>query len=146
MKRNKQQGQESGEKIWVENPSLHLTMLYYMQELRRKPGQESLPQIKEWQDEITSDFSKGSYIVPAEKEGKGLAAVKVNEQLFQAIFTDILEFQKFNREGRLRPLVVTADKIPQIMTEEAKGVILNPMGVRMPLQIKKASGQPKQDA
>ena len=135
VKRNKQQGQESGEKIWVENPSLHLTMLYYMQELRRKPGQESLPQIKEWQDEITSDFSKGSYIVPAE-----------NEQLFQAIFTDILEFQKFNREGRLRPLVVTADKIPQIMTEEAKGVILNPMGVRMPLQIKKASGQPKQDA
>ena len=70
----------------------------------------------------------------------------MNEQLFQAIFTDILEFQKFNREGRLRPLVVTADKIPQIMTEEAKGVILNPMGVRMPLQIKKASGQPKQDA
>ena len=146
VKRNKQQGQESGEKIWVENPSLHLTMLYYMQELRRKPGQESLPQIKEWQDEITSDFSKGSYIVPAEKEGKGLAAVKVNEQLFQAIFTDILEFQKFNREGRLRPLVVTADKIPQIMTEEAKGVILNPMGVRMPLRSKKASGQPKQDA
>ena len=72
-----------------------------------------------------------------EKEGKGLAAVKVNEQLFQAIFTDILEFQKFNREGKLRPLVVTADKIPQIMTEEAKGVILNPMGVRMPLQIKR---------
>ena len=110
VKRNKQQGQESGEKIWVENPSLHLTMLYYMQELRRKPGQESLPQIKEWQDEITSDFSKGSYIVPAEKEGKGLAAVKVNEQLFQAIFTDILEFQKFNREGRLRPLVADHDR------------------------------------
>jgi len=144
VKRNKQQGQESGEKIWVENPSLHLTMLYYMQELRRKPGQESLPEIKEWQ--ISNDFSKGSFIVPVEKEGKGLAAVKVNEQLFQAIFTDILEFQKFNREGKLRPLVVTADKIPQIMTEEAKGVILNPMGVRMPLQIKRTAGQPKQDA
>ena len=146
VKRNKQQGQESGEKIWVENPSLHLTMLYYMQELRRKPGQEGLPEIKEWQDEISNDFSKGSFIVPVEKEGKGLAAVKVNEQLFQAIFTDILEFQKFNREGKLRPLVVTADKIPQIMTEEAKGVILNPMGVRMPLQIKRTAGQPKQDA
>ena len=146
VKRNNQQGQESGEKIWVENPSLHLTMLYYMQELRRKPGQENLPQIKEWQDEISNDFSKGSFIVPVEKEGKGLAAVKVNEQLFQAIFTDILEFQRFNREGKLRPLVVTADKIPQIMTEEAKGVILNPMGVRMPLQIKRTAGQTKQNA
>ena len=146
MKRNNQQGQESGEKIWVENPSLHLTMLYYMQELRRKPGQENLPQIKEWQDEISNDFGKGSFIVPVEKEGKGLAAVKVNEQLFQAIFTDILEFQRFNREGKLRPLVVTADKIPQIMTEEAKGVILNPMGVRMTLQIKRTAGQTKQNA
>mgnify|MGYP000009507108 FL=1 len=146
VKRNKQQGQETGEKVWVENPSLHLTMLYYMQELRRKPGQENLPQIKEWQDEISNDFGKGSFIVPVEKEGKGLAAVKVNEQLFQAIFTDILEFQRFNREGKLRPLVVTADKIPQIMTEEAKGVILNPMGVRMPLQIKRTAGQTKQNA
>ena len=58
VKRNKQQGQETGEKVWVENPSLHLTMLYYMQELRKKPGQENLPEIKEWQDEISNGFSK----------------------------------------------------------------------------------------
>ena len=145
VRRNKPEQDPEG-KLWVENPALHLTALYYMQETRKQPGQEENPQIKEWQDEISNDFSKGSFIIPVEKEGKGLAAVKVNEQLFQAIFTDILEFQKFNREGKLRPLVVTADKIPQIMTEEAKGVILNPMGVRMPLQIKRTAGQPKQDA
>ena len=143
VKRNKQQGQESGEKIWVENPSLHLTMLYYMQELRRKPGQESLPQIKEWQDEITSDFSKGSYIVPAEKEGKGLAAVKVNEQLFQAIFTDILEFQKFNREDQLRPVIVPAEKVSQVLAGDAIGIILNPVGINLPLAVNRP---PKQES
>ena len=57
--------------------------------------------------------------------------------MYQAIFTDIMEFQKFNRENQLRPLVITADKIPQILVAEAVGVLLNPMGVRMPLQIKK---------
>ena len=145
VRRNKPEQDPEG-KLLVENPSLHLTALYYMQETRKPSVQEGNPQIKEWQDEISNDFGKGSFIVPVEKEGKGLAAVKVNEQLFQAIFTDILEFQRFNREGKLRPLVVTADKIPQIMTEEAKGVILNPMGVRMPLQIKRTAGQTKQNA
>ncbi len=57
--------------------------------------------------------------------------------MYQAIFTDFMEFQKFNRENQLRPLVITADKIPQILVAEAVGVLLNPMGVRMPLQIKK---------
>ena len=97
-----------------------------MQELRKKHREFPPGDWKRRQDEISNDFSKGSFIIPVEKEGKGLAAVKVNEQLFQAIFTDILEFQKFNREGKLRPLVVTADKIPQIMTEEVTGVISIP--------------------
>ena len=139
VKRNNQQGQESGEKIWVENPSLHLTMLYYMQELRRKPGQENLPQIKEWQDEISNYFSKGSFIAAVQKEGNGIPVVKLNDkEVYQAIFTDIMEFQKFNKENQLRPIVVTADKIPQILVAEATGVLLNPMGVRMPLQVKRA--------
>ena len=140
VKRNKQEQLPDG-KVWVENPSLHLTALYYMQELRRKPGQESNPQIKEWQDEIANDFNKGSFILPVQKEGSGIAVIKLNEEVFQAIFTDILEFQKFNREGRLRPIVVNAHKIPQIMAPEAKGVVVNPLGVRMPLQIKRTAGE-----
>lgn len=129
-------------KVWVENPALHLTALYYMQELRRKPGQENSPQLKEWQDEIASHFAKGSFIIPVEKEGNGTAMLKLNDgQLYHAIFTDALEFQKFNKDNKLRAMIVTADKIPQMLAEEAKGVILNPMGVRMPLMIRKPAGQ-----
>jgi len=125
-------------KMWVENPELHLTALYYMQELRKQPAQENSPQLREWQEEISNYFAKGSFIVPVQKEGNGIPVIKLNDQeVYQAIFTDIMEFQKFNRENQLRPLVITADKIPQILVAEAVGVLLNPMGVRMPLQIKK---------
>lgn len=134
--------QEPDGNIWVENPALHLTSLYYMQELRREPGQEAHPQLQEWQEEISNYFAKGSFIVPVQREGTGIPVIKLNDQeVYQAIFTDIMEFQKFNQENQLRPIVVTADKIPQVLVAEARGVLLNPMGVRMPLQIKKAEQQ-----
>ena len=138
VRRNKPEQDPEG-KLWVENPALHLTALYYMQETRKQPGQEENPQIKEWQDEISNYFSKGSFIVAVQKEGNGIPVVKLNDkEVYQAIFTDIMEFQKFNKENQLRPIVVTADKIPQILVAEATGVLLNPMGVRMPLQVKRA--------
>ena len=55
-------------KMWVENPELHLTALYYMQELRKQPAQENSPQLREWQEEISNYFAKGSFIVPVQKE------------------------------------------------------------------------------
>lgn len=133
--------------MWVENPSLHLTALYYMQELRRKPGQEEEnPQIREWQEEISNYFTKGTFIAAVEKEGKGVPIVKLNDnEMYQAIFTDMMEFQKFNQEDRLRPVIVSANRIPKILVAEASGVLLNPMGVRMPLQVKRAE-QPTEGA
>ena len=138
VRRNKPEQDPEG-KLLVENPSLHLTALYYMQETRKPSVQEGNPQIKEWQDEISNYFSKGSFIAAVQKEGNGIPVVKLNDkEVYQAIFTDIMEFQKFNKENQLRPIVVTADKIPQILVAEATGVLLNPMGVRMPLQVKRA--------
>lgn len=131
--------QEPDGKIWVENPALHLTSLYYMQELRREQGQEPHPQLSGWQEEISNYFAKGSFIVPIQREGSGIPVIKLNDQeVYQAIFTDIMEFQKFNQENQLRPIVVEAGKIPQVLVAEANGVLLNPAGVRMPLQVKRA--------
>lgn len=130
--------QEQEDKVWVENPSLHLTALYYMQELRRQPDQAGSPQMKEWQDEISNYFIKGNYIVPVQKEGSGIPVIKLNDgEVYEAIFTDIMEFQKFNQDDQLRPIVVAADKIPQVLVAEAKGVLLNPAGVKMPLKVEK---------
>ena len=122
VRRNKPEQDPEG-KLLVENPSLHLTALYYMQETRKPSVQEGNPQIKEWQDEISNYFSKGSFIAAVQKEGNGIPVVKLNDkEVYQAIFTDIMEFQKFNKENQLRPIVVTADKIPQILVAEATGL------------------------
>lgn len=125
-------------KVWVENPALHLTALYYMQEARRQPGPEMQPKLLELQEEIEGHFRKGNYILAIQKEGNGIPLVKMKSgEVYQAAFTDILEFQKFNREDKLRPVVVAADKISQVLAAEANGVILNPMGINMPLSIKR---------
>lgn len=137
----RRRGEEEDEgKVWVENPALHLTALYYMQEARRQPGPEMNERLAELQEEIEVHFRKGNYILAIQKEGNGIPLVKMkNGDVYQAAFTDILEFQKFNREDQLRPVVVEADKIAQVLVGEANGVILNPMGINLPLAINRGT-------
>ena len=101
--------------VWVENPSLHLTAIYLRQEMRRPAAEAEAEaraeRIKELNEELTADFRKGSYIFAIQKEEKGIPLVKMKDgQLFQPAFTDILEFQKFNRDNKLRPVVVEAER------------------------------------
>ena len=71
-----------------------------------------------------------------QKEEKGIPLVKLKDgQLYQPAFTDILEFQKFNRENKMRPVVVEAAKVPSVLANEAQGIILNVMGVNLPLTV-----------
>lgn len=133
VKRN--QPKEEG-KVWVENPALHLTALYFMQEFRRPSAGKDNGKLQELQEEITVNFGKGRYLTALENEGNGVAVIKLkNGDSYQAVFTDILEFQRFNREKKMRPAMVEAAKLPQLLPPETKGVILNPMGVNMPLVI-----------
>ncbi len=47
-----------------------------------------------------------------------------------------MEFQKFNRENKMRPVVVEAAKVPKsVLANEAQGIILNVMGVNLPLTV-----------
>ena len=84
-------------------------MLYYMQDLRRQPNQEITPELNDLQEEIGAHFTKGRYIVPLPEEGNGIPLVKLKSgDIFQPIFTDVIEFQRFNREKKFRPVVVDA--------------------------------------
>lgn len=135
VKRKKMDGQEGG---WIENPALHLTSLYYMQEIRRKPEQGITEKIKELQEEIEINLKRGGYLLALRKDGEEIPLVKgINGEVFQPIFTDLLEFQKFNRENKLQPMVVLAENFPQVFTPKAKGIVLNPMGVNMPLSLRR---------
>ena len=118
--RRKDPEESKNGKVWVENPELHLTMLYYMQDLRRQPNQEITPELNDLQEEIGAHFTKGRYIVPLPEEGNGIPLVKLKSgDIFQPIFTDVIEFQRFNREKKFRPVVVDALKLAQVLPEEA---------------------------
>lgn len=129
--------------VWVENPQLHLTALYLMQEVRKNPEAIKTQEMKDLQEEIGADFTKGKYIQPVQREGNGIPLLKMaQEEKYQPIFTDILEFQKFNKGGQLRPLVVEAAKVPQVLAPEACGVVINPLGVNLPMKIGRKTPTP----
>ena len=134
-------------KVWVENPSLHLTALYFMQEFRKQPNQQITGQMRQLQEEIAANFEKARFIMAVSTEEKGLPLVKLNNgDVFQPVFTDVLEFQKFNRENKFRPVVIESQKLPQVLAKEAKGVVLNPIGINMPMLLnKRVQGQPQAD-
>ncbi len=127
--------------IWVENPGLHLTALYFMQEVRRQKLSELTDELKEMLEEILADYEKGTYVA-AVHENNGIPLLKQkNGDVFQPVFTDILEFGKFNKDNQLKAVIVTAAKIPEILAEDAKGVVINPFGVNLQLPITKRPGK-----
>ena len=132
--RRKDPEESKNGKVWVENPELHLTMLYYMQDLRRQPNQEITPELNDLQEEIGAHFTKGRYIVPLPEEGNGIPLVKLKSgDIFQPIFTDVWEFQKFhkNPEVKLRMAPIEFKGLLGALVPQAKGFVLNPNGVNL---------------
>lgn len=123
--------------VWVENPGLHLTAIYFLQEVRRQKLSELTDELKEMQEEILADYGKGTYVA-AFHENNGVPLLKQkNGDAFQPVFTDILEFRKFNKDNQFKAAMVTAAKIPEILAGEAKGVVINPFGINLQLPITK---------
>ena len=122
-------------KVWVENPQLHLTALYFMQEMRRQKKPELTEELKEMQEEILSNFQKGTYIVAVQEDKKVPLLKQKDGSAFQPIFTDVIEFQKFNREQKFKSAVIEAKNLLKVLVPEAKGVVINPFGVNLQLPI-----------
>lgn len=126
-------------KVKVENPELQLTALYYMQEIRRKPGIGQQPRFREMEEEMMAHFQKGTYIVPVqvaekedgEKENKIPFMKLKNGEIYQPVFTDMPEFFKFSRDGKFRAAVIPYEKLKDVMLSQANGLIVNPFGVRL---------------
>lgn len=55
-------------KVWVENPQLHLTALYFMQEMRRQEKPELTEELKGLQEEILVNYGRGRFIEPFTKK------------------------------------------------------------------------------
>ena len=133
-----------GKKL-VENPALHLTAIYFMQEMRRQEKPQPTEELKELQEELLAHYSKGTFIIAIQEDKQIPVLKQKNRDIYQPVFTDMLEIQKFAKGQKMRTAVIPAAKIPDILGGAAKGVVINPMGVNVQLQVakrKKAETEP----
>ena len=135
-------------KIRVENPELVLTAAYFMQQMRKPDKPEMTDELKELNEEMLAHYQEGRYIVTVQ-EDKGIPILKQKDgKVYQPIFTDVQEVKKFqnlNKGVALKTAVVEGSKIPEILSPEAFGVVVNPFGVNLQLQINRKQAKTKEN-
>lgn len=95
------------------------------------------------QEEMAADFMKSRFIFALQQDGKGTPLVKLNTgDKYQLVFTDAVEFSRFNRNKAFKPVIVDAAQLPKVLDREAKGVVLNIMGVNLPLAVNRPAPAP----
>ena len=135
------------------NPTLMLTMIYYLQELRSVVSREKrddeayTARLREMEQEVIMNLSRSNFILLMDvsdvEEGKDLRsqADKIKfpylkdkqGKVLQPVFTDLFEFQKFasTLKGKINLLTVTFDKLEKSMLRSAAGYALNPGSINM---------------
>ena len=121
----------------VENPALHLTAIYFMQEMRRQAEPQPTEELNKLQEELLAHYGKGTFVAAVREDGQVPILKQKDGSIYQPLFTDMLEFQKFARGEKMKMAVLPAAKIPEILVGEAKGVVINPFGVNVQLQVAK---------
>ena len=129
----------------VENPALHLTAIYFMQEMRRQAEPQPTEELNKLQEELLAHYGKGTFVAAVREDGQVPILKQKDGSIYQPLFTDMLEFQKFARGEKMKMAVIPAAKIPEILVGEAKEVVINPFGVNVQLQVAKRK-KPAQDA
>ena len=133
------------------NTALQLTVIYFIQELRR-PNQKKddmvrMKRLQELEEEMIADLVRSRFILAVDfskvegeiEPGKTNPNVQVpvvkapNGDAFQPIFTDVWEFQKFhkNPEVKLRMAPIEFKGLLGALVPQAKGFVLNPNGVNL---------------
>ena len=129
----------------VENPALHLTAIYFMQEMRRQAEPQPTEELNKLQEELLAHYGKGTFVAAVREDGQVPILKQKDGSIYQALCTDMPEFHEFARGEKMKMAVIPAAKIPEILVGEAKGVVINPFGVNVQLQVAKRK-KPAQDA
>ena len=140
LRRKDPENAEDG-KVRVENPELQLTALYFLQEFRKNPQAPMSDEVKETYEEMLVHFGRGTYIVPTEEE-HGIPILRQKEgRAYLPLFTDLQEFQKFNREDKFKGGIVEAANVSRLVNDEMEGVVVNPFSINLVLNV----GKKKED-
>ena len=124
----------------VENSALQLTSMYFLQEARKaedKRQKESLPQLEE---EMSKNLVAGRFLVPFIKvdpeAGNDQKNIQIpylkgrDDSMILPVFTDLMEFAKYNREKKFSAVILTFDKLSGFIGNGV-GIVLNPLGCNL---------------
>jgi hypothetical protein len=127
----------------LENPSLQLSMMYYLQEARKPGGvaADAVDQVAELEEEMAVNLIRAKYLLPIKeveingKKTTQLMMMKIkNGDVMVPIFSDVLEYGRFKRDQELKAVITDFEKLAGMpLPEEVKGFMLNPGGVGLVL-------------
>ncbi len=146
------------------NATLQLTIIYFLQELRRpdQPPQdiERRKRLQEMEQEMIANLLRSRYIMAIDvthvegefdpkKPGQNLQIPYLKNQqgdILQPVFSDMWEFQKFskNYKSKLRVATLPFKGLLPSLIKEARGYVLNPSGVNLVLLREKLETLSKQ--
>lgn len=131
----------------IENPSLQLAGLYFMQEATRQIPNDQKQNLSDLNEEFSANLASARYILAViPKEGEGSLQEKLakrqftvpvlnmkNGKKFVPCFSDQFEFDKFRRGAKLLEVAVPLPGLLQYHGDGTDGFMLNPMGMSMTL-------------
>ena len=122
----------------IENPELQITAMYFMQKVRSQKELKLTDETKELQEELMAHYQRGRYITAISEDKKMPILNKDDGQVLMPIFTDVQEFLKFQNENRDMKYTMGVDeaaRIPEAMGPEVTGVVVNPFGIDLQLNV-----------
>lgn len=123
----------------LENPILELSMLYFMQEMRRPVAKEEKKQLAALEEEASANLTKSRFLLPIQdvpadgaegtEETKRAIMQLKNEkgEAYLPLFTDGAELRKFTK-GQKQPVMIGDFKaVASLLTKgNGAGIVLNP--------------------
>ncbi len=121
------------------NPTLQLSGIYFMQELRRPVAQNEHGDVRSLEEEVLANLVKSEYLVPflPDKEDPKkmmIPFVKTKDgKNFRPICSDVLEMQKFAGKNKMALAKIPFTGLKQSLPPQADGIVINPAGFNMAL-------------
>lgn len=133
------------------NPQLQLTVLYFLQELRKPEKEPNRELLNELEEEMSVNLVRSRYImeiellepekeITQETENKNIRIPYIKDKdgnIFQSIFTDHNELVKFHQNKENKPnrrtILVPFTQLNKYLVKESKGFVLNPAGFNLVL-------------
>ena len=122
------------------NPSLELSGIYFMQEMRRPVPMEEHGDISSLNEELMANLVKAEFLaplVPNPEEPTNVQKMMVpfvkgkDEKSYRPVCSDSLEMQHFAGKNKMAFARVPFKGLKAMMPEQADGIVINPAGFNM---------------